>query len=117
MLESRRKFLWGVAIAAPLLAVAAPSGPQQFPVPKRSGPPKPDDQEKEDTPPPGALKSRLEANDKDIKKKVEKLFQLASELKEQVEKTDSSQVLSLALVRKAEEIEKLAKEIKSRSAG
>jgi hypothetical protein len=48
---------------------------------------------------------------------VEKLFQLASELKEQVEKTDSSQVLSLALVRKAEEIEKLAKEIKSRSAG
>lgn len=115
MLESRRKILWGMAIAAPFLAVAAQSGAQQFP--KKSLPAKPDDQEKEDTPPPEALKSRLEANDKDIKKKVERLFQLATELKDQVEKTDSSQVLSLALLKKAEEIEKLAKEIKNRSSG
>ena len=50
-------------------------------------------------------KGILEANEKDIKKRVEKLLQLATELKAEVDKTDSSQVLSMAMVRKAEEIE------------
>jgi hypothetical protein len=59
----------------------------------------------------------LESNDKDKKKKVEQLYKLASELKEQVEKTDSSKVLNLDLVKKAEEIEKLAHDIKTRSRG
>ena len=64
-----------------------------------------------------ADKRMLEENQKEIKKKVEKLYDLASELKEEVEKTDSSKVLSLNLVRKAEEIEKLARDIKNRSKG
>jgi hypothetical protein len=59
----------------------------------------------------------LEANEKDIKKNIEKLYQLATDLKVEVEKTDSSQILSLALVKKAEEIEKLAREIKTRAKG
>lgn len=59
----------------------------------------------------------LEENQKDIKKKVEKLYDLATELKAEVDKTDSSKVLSLNLVRKAEEIEKLARDIKNRSKG
>jgi len=62
-------------------------------------------------------KALLEANEKDIKKNIEKLYQLASDLKAEVEKTDSAQVLSLAMVRKAEEIEKLAREIKTRAKG
>src|SRR5438045_2208974 len=48
---------------------------------------------------------------------IEKLFQLASELKVEVEKTDSVQVLSVPLLKKAEEIEKLAKSIRSRAIG
>ena len=59
----------------------------------------------------------LEENQKDIKKKVDKLYDLASELKAEMDKTDSSKVLSLNLVRKAEEIEKLARDIKNRSKG
>jgi hypothetical protein len=66
-------------------------------------------------PPPE--KRMLEENEKDIKKKVEKLYELATELKAEVDKTDSSKVLSLNLVRKAEEIEKLARDIKNRSKG
>jgi hypothetical protein len=66
---------------------------------------------------PSAEKRMLEENQKDIKKKVEKLYDLATELKAEVDKTDSSKVLSLNLVRKAEEIEKLAREIKNRSKG
>ena len=64
-----------------------------------------------------ADKKLLENNDKDMKKKVEQLYKLASELKAEVEKTDSSKVLSLDLMKKAEEIEKLAHDIKNRSKG
>jgi len=59
----------------------------------------------------------LEENNKDIHKKVEQLYKLAAELKAEVDKTDSSKVLSLNLVKKAEEIEKLAHDIKNRSKG
>jgi len=62
-------------------------------------------------------KAVLEANQKDIKKNIERLYQLASELKAEVEKTDSVQVLSVIMIKKAEEIEKLAKGIRSRTIG
>ena len=52
-----------------------------------------------------------------MKKKVEQLYQLAKELKDEVEKTDSTKVLSLNLVKKTEEIEKLAHDIRNRSKG
>lgn len=64
-----------------------------------------------------STKAMLEENQKDIKKNVEKLFNLASELKDQVEKTDSATVLSLALIKKTEEIEKLARQIRERAKG
>lgn len=66
---------------------------------------------------PTAEKKALEENDKDMKKKVDRLFELATELKAEVDKTDSSKVLSLNLVKKAEEIEKLAREIKNKGKG
>lgn len=66
---------------------------------------------------PNAEKKALEDNDKDMKKKVDRLFELAAELKAQVDKTDSSKVLSLNLVKKAEEIEKLARDIKNKGKG
>jgi hypothetical protein len=79
----------------------------------------PTQKEKDDDPnlPKADAKTILEANQKDIKKNVERLFQLASELKTEVEKTDSVQVLSLALLKKTEEIEKLAKDIRARAKG
>jgi sugar-specific transcriptional regulator TrmB len=62
-------------------------------------------------------KAILEKNQKDIKKDVEKLYELASQLKEEVEKTDATAVLSMAMVKKAEEIEKLAKQVKDHAKG
>ena len=68
--------------------------------------------------PPGASsKVLLEERQKNIKKDVEKLYALAAQLKTEVEKTDSTTVLSLAMVKKAEEIEKLAKQIKDHAKG
>jgi hypothetical protein len=64
-----------------------------------------------------AMKAALKENEKQIKKDIEKLYQLAEELKKEVEKSDASEVLSLSVVRKAEEVEKLAKRIKNLARG
>ena len=49
----------------------------------------------------------------DIRKDTQKLFQLATELKDAVDKSNEH-VLSLDVVRKAEEVEKLAKKVKEK---
>jgi hypothetical protein len=67
--------------------------------------------------PAASSKALLEERQKNIKKDVEKLYELAAQLKTEVEKTDSTTVLSLAMLKKAEEIEKLAKQIKDRARG
>jgi hypothetical protein len=67
--------------------------------------------------PAASSKAMLEERQKNIKKDVEKLYDLAADLKKEVEKTDSTTVLSLAMLKKAEAIEKLAKQIKDRAKG
>lgn len=62
-------------------------------------------------------KSLLEQNQKDMKKNIERLFELASQLKDEVEKTDATTTLSIAMLRKTEEIEKLARSIRDRAKG
>jgi flagellar motility protein MotE (MotC chaperone) len=49
----------------------------------------------------------------DIRKDTERLFQLATELKAAVEKSNEN-TLSLDVVRKADEVEKLAKQVKDK---
>jgi len=49
----------------------------------------------------------------EIRKDTQKLFQLATELKDAVDKSNEH-VLSLDVVRKAEEVEKLAKKVKEK---
>lgn len=66
---------------------------------------------------PSPEKRMLDENEKEIKKKVERLYELATELKAEVDKTDSSKVLSMTLLKKTEEIEKLARDIRNRSKG
>ena len=67
--------------------------------------------------PNSSSKALLQERQKDIKKDVDKLYSLATQLKAEVDKTDSTSVLSLAMLKKAEEIEKLAKQIKDRAKG
>jgi hypothetical protein len=62
-------------------------------------------------------KQILKQNKDQIHDDIEKLYVLASELKDEVEKTDSVNVLSLAMVGKAEQVEKLAKQIKNLARG
>lgn len=52
----------------------------------------------------------------ELKKDTEKLLQLATELKQSVDKTDEN-TLSLEVIRKADEIEKLAKSVRDKMKG
>lgn len=60
-----------------------------------------------------ALRERHE----EIKKQVRQLYDLAGELKMEAEKTDSAAVLSLPVLKKAEQIQKIAKHIQSLARG
>ncbi|MHB8755291.1 MAG: hypothetical protein ACYC92_10105 [Candidatus Acidiferrales bacterium] len=60
---------------------------------------------------PKPTKAELTANQKEIRKDVNRLFSLAQDLKEQAGKTDTVIILSVAFLDKTREIEKLAKKI------
>ncbi len=53
----------------------------------------------------------LRENQKEMKKDIDQLYRMVQQLKAQSDKTDSAEVLSLALVHKAKKIESLAKKI------
>ncbi len=61
-------------------------------------------------------KKQNEERQSQLKQDTEKLFKLATELKEQVGKTNQN-ILSLDVVEKAEEIEKLAHSVKEKMRG
>jgi hypothetical protein len=121
MLETRRTLLAALAAAGSLAIVGAGSLSGQSKSSKSSRPSAPDPNPDADDPPSPNAKSptkvMLDANEKDIKKNIDKLYQLATDLKEEVEKTDSSKVMSLAMIKKADEIEHLAHDIKIRAKG
>ena len=118
-MESRRVFLTGllVASASGLAGQGVPA--PQTPVVRNPPSQNPSGQapDSEAPPSPDLDKKILESNEKDMKKKVEQLYELAKELKEEVEKTDSTKVLNLLVFKKTEEIEKLAHDIRNRSKG
>ena len=118
---SRRNVLRvaSAAVGAFFLPVApAVAQSETTEVPQESGASRRSREEVEPPIPEAATKkAMLEQRQKDIKKDIEKLFDLATQLKAEVEKTDATTTLSLAMVRRAEEIEKLARQIKDYAKG
>jgi len=66
------------------------------------------------TPAPGEQNRQLQA---DLRAEVDKLCALANELKEDMVRVNPSETLSLAFIKKAQAIEKLAKHIKDQAKG
>lgn len=62
------------------------------------------------------LKKQNEHRQDDLKKDTDKLLELATELKQYVDKTNEN-VISLDVIKKAEQIEKLAKSVKDKMKG
>ena len=118
MSESRRHLLINLAAAAGALTTApfllsaqgpvlrpSPSAPDPH-FPHRIGDPDPVGPDQK------AIDKQTQA---EIKAEVQKLSELVGELKEQVDKSDATSTLSLSVVKKAQQIEKLAKQIKDRA--
>jgi hypothetical protein len=65
-------------------------------------------------PPRADPKTQLKEGQKELRHDVDHLLQLAKDLKDESDKTPETDVLSLSLVKKAEDIEKLARQIRDR---
>ena len=102
------------AVAVPITVFARSAFARQMG--RRPGPPGPLS-DPMSQPPPFDPKKIQEHNQKTIVQDIQKLYKLAGELKDEVEKTDSTTTLSLAMVQKAKEVEKLAKQIASLAVG
>ena len=120
MLESRRRLLIllgtsGLMAVAPSLS--AQRTPQPIPSPHAPDPHYPPGLSGPDIRPDTGERTVNPDDEKEIRKDVDKLYELATELKSQVEKSNSQLILSVAFIKNAEQAEKLAKKIKNLSKG
>jgi hypothetical protein len=66
---------------------------------------------------PTESKTMDQQNQAEVKASVEKLYVLITELKEEVERPNASAVLSVSVLKKSQQIEKLAKHVKDVAKG
>jgi hypothetical protein len=122
--ETRRRFLMTLAAAAGCsVATHGAVFPQArnvkpFPTPPASAETQ-NPAEKDGTArdPQSAKRAALKQNEKEFRAGVDRLYQLASELKQEVDKTGTTEVFSVHMYRRTEEIEKVAKLLKGRAKG
>jgi len=122
MRESRREFVMAMAAAACLISAEegllfAQYPPTPPPPPKPAETPNPAEIHANPQAAAAAKRAVLQQNEKEFREGVERLYQLTSELHEEVQKTPTTDVLSVRMVKKTEQIEKLAKMLKSRAKG
>ena len=67
--------------------------------------------------PQSARRAALKQNEKEFRAGVNRLYQLAGELKQEVDKTVTTEVFSVQMYKKTEEIEKVAKMLKGKAKG
>jgi hypothetical protein len=110
METGRRLFLSSIVAALAGLKAQFPVQARQGPIPR---PPQIPDAAPPDVPVPRRdPQEQLRENQKILRRDADHLLQLAQELKVEADKIEQTSVLSLSLVHKAEEVEKLAKQIK-----
>ncbi len=125
--ETRRRFLATVAIAGSafatgqvMLAQAPIPGdgpPRGMPRPPVAAEPKDQDDTTPTSTVPAAKRAQMLQQEKEFREGIERLYTLSGELRDEVQKTPTLQVLSVRMYKKTEEIEKLAKQLKSKAKG
>ena len=119
MKTGRRFFLSGIAVtlAGARALLAGGQGQRRDGTPRNSQIPDASNSGSADDsplPPRADPKALLKEDQKALRRDVDRLVQMAKDLKDESDKTPDTDVLSLSLVKKAEEIEKLAHQIKER---
>jgi hypothetical protein len=121
MRETRRRFVLALTAVA---GCATARETLLFAQHRRGFPDPPEPAEKQnpaatapDDPGHQSAKRVLWENEREFRAGVEHLYQLTSELHDEVQKTPTSDVLSVRMYKKTEEIERLAKQLKSKAKG
>ncbi len=122
MLETRRVFILAMAGVAGFLATKegwlfAQYPPTPPPPPQPAETPNPAEMHSNPQAMAAAKRARMQQDEKEFREGVERLYQLSGELREEVQKTATTEVLSVRMVKKTEEIEKLAKLLKNKAKG
>ena len=122
MHETRRRFVVAMtgAAGAVVTDVAWPfaqNPPTPPPPPKPAEMPNPAEIHSNPQAAAAAKRAMLRQNEREFRDGVERLYQLVSELREEVQKTATTDVLSMRMVKKTGEIEKLAKVLKAKAKG
>ena len=119
MRETRRNFFANLALLSGSLALPrAISASQNPPTPPPPPAPAQIPNAAEARPSPAeaaAMRARLLQNEKEFREGVERLYQLTSGLRDELQKTPTANVFSVHLVKQTEAIEKLAKRLKSQA--
>jgi hypothetical protein len=122
MRESRRKFFVSAALLSGALVGSNGISFAQFPPtppppPQPAQMPNPAEVHSDPAAAAAAKRARLLQNEKEFREGVERLYQLTSDLRDELQKTMTTDVLSVRMVKKTEEIEKLARLLKSKAKG
>jgi|SRR5277367_37103 len=125
MEETRRRFLMTVAALASCFVTARGLAQE----PKKKDSPAPDPPQPAETLNPAAAAAAaqgdsqrakrvaLQQNEKEFRAGVNRLYQLAGELKDEVDKTMTTEVFSVQMYKRTGEIEKVAKLLKGKARG
>jgi hypothetical protein len=124
MWETRRRFL--MTLVAGASCSVATRGIMFAQLPKKNPFPTPPASAETQNPaemdaakadPQSVKRAALKQNEKEFRAGVDRLYRLASELKQEVDKTVTTEVFSVQMYRKTEEIEKVAKLLKGKAKG
>jgi len=122
--ETRRRFLMALMAAASCSAVAEGSvfGQQRKDNPFPTPPPSAETQNPAaaaaaNPDAQSAKRAALKQNEKEFRAGVSRLYQLAGELKMEVDRTLTTEIFSVQMYKKTVEIEKVAKLLKDRAKG
>jgi hypothetical protein len=120
---TRRRFVLGLGVAASCIATR---DTLVFAQKRRPFPQPPEPSDKQTNPAAtaavadakrAAAKGALQENEREFRAGIDRLYQLTNELREEVQNTATTDVLSIRMYKKTEEIEKLAKQLKSKAKG
>jgi hypothetical protein len=122
--KTRRRFLVTLAAAASCSVATESSALAQtqkknpFPTPPAAAETQnPAEMDAASRDPQSAKRVALRQNEREFRAGVDRLYQLASELKQEVDKTATMQVFSVQMYKRTEEIEKVAKLLKGKAKG
>ena len=120
MRQTRRNFFLSAALLSSSLAwpsagLAAQNPPTPPPKPQPGYTPNPAEVYANPAEAAAAKRARLLENEREFRQGVERLYQLTSDLRDELRKTPTADVFSLHIVKETEQIEKLAKSLRSQA--